>query len=319
MTKPAQIDLPQETLYRSDNPKDLIAFYRSFDSFVELSRFFAHQPQAATRLVHYPRDGDLSCIAVVPTADVDGLTATGFLQSFPGLNTFLVESRGEGFNFARSMNKGIEAALDAGAEWVLLANDDLRVCSNHINWKTVVQNLSDESWICPKVFNGRHPQPSSWGLGVLDSKDLVWRLWRFFRGRSADDASTFGIFLREAERFHLPPILAVRCKPTRGITDRLLLRRTVPSIKPFHSVQPITILRRGVARHPWFDDRFVNASEDTDLSLRLIRQGVRPYLIDVRLNTPIGSTLGRSRQRWLRYNLYGNLAFANKHGHELLA
>src|SRR5579859_4724274 len=68
---------------------------------------------------------------VVPTASHTGPVFPGFVDSLhrsmdPPPTMIVVESAGPGFNFSRSINAGIGAALARSPKWVILSNDDIR-------------------------------------------------------------------------------------------------------------------------------------------------------------------------------------------------
>lgn len=302
----------QEKLFRSNDAGDLLKLYRSFKTFDELKSFYRSRRSADIKLVKRQGSGFRDLVAVVPTISAEGSLARSFGSQFKQLNTFFVESKGWGFNFARSMNAGIDAALEDGAEWVVLSNDDITAVAKVEDILREASSGDGADWYKSRVVTGKHIVPASWQMSTISGDDIIWRLWNFLRPMKEGDSSTYRLFLREAQRFGIEPSLSVKCNPTRGIPDRILSRHPVKGLKQFLDVQPFAMVRAKLLEDYKFDEEFVNSSEDAELGLRLFLAGKRGRLSERRVETPYGSSLGSSRVRWLRYNLFGSLLLASK-------
>ncbi len=303
----------REALFRSQNPEDLVSLYQSFHSVADIRNFLCSRPKGKPTVVPHLGRGKPDCVAVVPTADASGPLASEFLRSFPHLDILLVESRGWGFNFAHSMNVGISAALELDPKWIVLTNDDLSPQSPWSEWRTEMDKREGTEWIKPTIYCDRKMLSSSWILTLLNEDTISWKLGHRLSQRSGEKDGTYNVFLSFARKLGVPPVLPVKTEPLRGVSDHFLAKRfRVTTVPTFLSVQPISIYRSSVLENTRFDERYTNALEDTDLSLRLAQEKHPGRLVRIGVNTRMGGSLGTSRIRWLRYNLPGNLLFAEK-------
>ena len=101
--------------------------------------------------------------------------------------------------------------------------------------------------------------------------------------------------------------------PTSGKFSKLFSKGyQYIEIQDFGIFSPFWISNIGNAL---YEDNFINAAEDTDLSLKIALSGVRTAKINYRIGDLIGSTLGTGAQRSLRSIAgltYLNWKWANK-------
>jgi hypothetical protein len=94
-------------------------------------------------------------ILVVDNASTDG-SVEAIRQQFPEVE-LLVNARNE--RFARANNQGMQKALAAGADWVLLLNNDTEVAPDFLDYLiAAAKSRSDAGMIGCKIYYHRDPQ-----------------------------------------------------------------------------------------------------------------------------------------------------------------
>jgi hypothetical protein len=111
-----------ERLFSSGVASDLLSVYERAD-LESLIRWMRNRPTAQIKIREV--EGDSEVVVVIPTADSEGSFAKRAASLYKGLHVVLVESRGQFFNYARSVNAGLRRAVELSPRWVVVSNDDL--------------------------------------------------------------------------------------------------------------------------------------------------------------------------------------------------
>lgn len=114
----------REILYKSSNIEDLFRFYDSFNVSNEIVLWMKHRPKA--RIKFYISKGSEKVCVIIPTANHNSIYAKTAKKIYKGFTIIFIESNGPYFNFARSVNRGLEYALDKYKfNWIIISNDDI--------------------------------------------------------------------------------------------------------------------------------------------------------------------------------------------------
>ncbi|MBE0410917.1 MAG: glycosyltransferase family 2 protein [Anaerolineales bacterium] len=101
-------------------------------------------------------------IIVVDNASTDG-SVQALKKSFD--SSLSIIEAGENLGFAAGNNLGIKKAIDAGAEWILLLNNDTVVAIDMLSEiKNAIQNNPDLAIVAPIIYYYDHPE-IIWYLG----------------------------------------------------------------------------------------------------------------------------------------------------------
>ena len=226
--------------------------------------------------IHVSRlPGREDAVVVVPTASRAGPIFRGFLDSLyrsidPAPSVVAVESAGPEFNFSRSMNAGIAAAMAGLPKWVILSNDDVRFPEG---WWTSMRARFDGvprlAYVAPRFKSGDGRRQEAF----LDLPDLdaIRRLTQVEASGVPGVLPTmiaFETLRRDWRRRRVPP-----APPTESVEGRL--------IRP----QPFALFRSELlAEIGPFDEKIVNSLEDGDF-------GFRSYLAGFRAGVDLSTTM----------------------------
>ena len=194
---------------------------------------------------------------------------------FPGVE---VLELGRNLGFAAGMNAGIRHALAAGAEQVLLLNNDTIVDQLMVE-RLVAHTFGDVGLVAPLIFYASQPD-LIWSAGGLCSR---WTLEQTHTLRGQRDRADWPVVI---ERDFVPGCAM------------LLSRSALESV--------------GL-----FDERFFMYYEDSDLCLRIRRAGFRVLLVPgARMWHKVATSSGGADSPGERYGMAkGSVLFFRKHVH----
>ncbi len=282
-------------LFTSNNPDDIIEFYNSFKSREQLIKWMKERPKGVSYI--HEVEGRKDIIVVIPTADFNGKYAKACREEiFKGLHMVFVES-GVGnfyFNYAHNCNVGIKKALEYDPKWIIVSNDDM-------------YKIDDVSVLIEELLK-------------IDNKeiDVVFTQPSIYHSRPLrmSELNVFGkIYFKYKHMLKLFNKFDIKyhATPTFGKFSKLFkkgyLYLEINDFGIFSSIFLKTI--DGYL----FDETFINAAEDTDISLKFSETPKRRAFINYRIGDYIGSTLGRGYVRGLRSiagNAYLNYKWSNK-------
>ena len=293
-----QSDLKQNTLsftlidyqnnyFMSHDPKKILEFYNGFDNRDQLIQWMKERPKGVATI--HEVEGDKDIIVVIPTSDFNGKFATECKENiFKGLHMIFVESGGREdfyFNIAHNINVGIKKALEYNQKWVVISGDDMVKIDNVEVLKEQLMRLDETRY--DVVFTNPSEYHSS--LEKISAPNQLHRLYYSITNRNYGKA-----LLKMYEKFGIKYLMS----PTSGKFSMLFKKGYVYlEIQDFGIYSSRWISRTG---ENLYDETFINAGEDTDLSLKISLDKLRTVKIDYKIGDLIGSTLGTSDQRGLR-------------------
>lgn len=277
----------RNSYFTSENPDKIIDFYDSFRNRDDLIEWMKERPKGVANI--YEVDGDKEIIVVIPTADFNGKYAKECRENiFRGLHIIFVESGGRGdfyFNIAHNVNLGVKKAMEYDPKWVVFSGDDMYKIDKVMTLKEQLRTLNNEA--VDVVFT----KPSNYHSAPerMAEKNILFDL---FYGITNEDAGREIIKL--SKKYDIKYFLC----PASGIFSRLFKKGY-----EFAEIQSFGIFSAEWVRKVncnILDETFINAGEDTDLSLRFSLDRSRVAFIDYRIGGIIGGTLGIGVERGLR-------------------
>ena len=273
----------RNNLFTSNETEKIIEFYTGFDNRDQLIQWMKERPKGMSYI--HEVEGDKDIIVVIPTADFNGKYAINCRENiFKGLHMIFVESGGKDdiyFNYAHNCNVGIKKAMEYNPKWIALSNDDMIGVDPVQLLRTKLMNVNPEEY---KIVFTRpskyHSIPTCVAeRGLLDKIIVsVIRRKKIYKTIDLLDAK-FNVKFRQQKKIPL-----VAKNPIY-----------------FTLASDFAILSSALCQEYYgyiFDETYINAYEDLDLSLRLRNQ--KNKTIDYKINDLFGSTLGNNECRMLR-------------------
>ncbi|ABP95241.1 MULTISPECIES: hypothetical protein [Metallosphaera] len=266
-----------ERLFRG-SPEDVKTIYSRF-SREDIIKWMRERPSADMRFVEV--EGDKEVIVVVPTANASGELARRTRSHFAGLHLVFVESNGPLFNYARSVNAGVNLGLSYDPKWVVISNDDLTRVEGVSKLKDQLSTVSNADLVMasPSSYH-TYPvllmEPKSWfikGMGVFG---------KMFR---MPPAKVYGELLAFREKLGIRYVTMIESMvgpmaKVAGKSIRVLNAGSFAVIRP---------------RRSPLDETFINSHEDLVLSMTS-----RYTVIKYKIDEERGASLGFGEARFVR-------------------
>jgi hypothetical protein len=273
--------------FTSDNPNRIIEFYNGFENRDQLIQWMRERPKGVANI--YEVEGDKEIIIVIPTADFNGKYAIECRENiFKGLHMVFVESGGRGdfyFNSAHNVNIGIKKAMEYNPKWVVFSGDDMVKIDPAKVLKEQLMKLDNTRY--DVVFTNPSEYHSS--LEKISSPN---RLHSFYYGITNRNYGR--VLLKMYKKFKIKYLLS----PIYGKFSLLFKKGYIYiEIQDFGIYSSRWVSKTG---GNLYDEIFINAAEDTDLSLKISMDNLRTVKIDYKIGDLIGSSLGTGVQRRLR-------------------
>lgn len=288
-----------EGLYGSQNPSEILKFYTGVGTSAEMIAFSKSRPRASMRIVDVQSKRDNGIVVVIPTADSKSSLAREASRIFKPIDIILVESQGKYFNYARSMNFGIDSALRKDPEWIIISNDDVFEIDPIDSFVAELRQEKDSEMVMAAADTlGRYHHsmdsmvfannlnPATMALDVLSWKSYFFQVIKVLH--------RFGVKFRAD---NLPPTQTRA--PLVDSFFRGLASRSV-CVERFCTFGDFGAFRSSLLRRFQFDEFFINGGEDRDLAIRLKLAKVAIKKSNFRLGSMVGKTLGSHIQRSLR-------------------
>ena len=290
----------RNNLFTSNDPEKIIEFYNGFHNRDQLIQWMKERPKGASYI--HEVEGDKDIIVVIPTADFNGKYArTCREEIFKGLHMVFVES-GENpdpyFNYAHNCNVGIKRAMEYNPKWVVVSNDDMikRDTVNKLRDELIKFNSKEVDIVFPFPPARFHSCP----VTIVTTYRWLYSLIRIFGTKTLKFKNTLN------KKFNVN-IHFYRYIPL--ITKKICTFINFTSFGIFST----TFVDESGGKP--FDETFINAFEDLDLSLYIFRNNkiaFCSYLIDEFIH----GTLEDSEARKLS-TFAGNVYFSYKISNEL--
>ena len=301
-----------KNLYYHGTVSDLTVFYNHFHSIEELLEFFRSLPKGPVHLHQFNVADSVNVICVVPTPDVKDENTVKFIKGMSPISIVAVESSGPFFNFAHSMNIGIEEALKKQPKWIILSNNDISPATSTSNLIRVLETDSDNDILIPRIsYLEDIPRHS---FVEIYKQSLMARL--IYENTPAKISKMLPVYLQAHFVFAHLPLYAngkfVSYNLSQEYSSESKLLSAFLNVASFvgkwsgtklietRNVQPISIVSSKVLQVERFDETFSSGGEDLDLSIRLKLRNYRLGLTDITFKTPGGASLNKGIMRMYR-------------------
>lgn len=273
--------------FTSDDPNKIVEFYNGFENRDQLIQWMKDRPKGVANI--HEVDGDKEIIVVIPTADFNGKYAKNCRENiFKGQHIVFVESAeipDPYFNGAHNVNIGIKKAIEYNPKWIVFSGDDMVKIDDVKVLKEELMKLDETRY--DVVFTN----PSEYH-STLEKISAPSQLYKFYYRITSWNYG--GVLLKMYKKFTIKYLLS----PISGKFSMLFKKGYVyVEIQDFGIYSSSWISKTG---GDVYDETFVNAAEDTDLSLKISMGNVRTVKIDYKIGDLIGSSLGTGVQRGLR-------------------
>lgn len=271
----------------SNNPEKILEFYNDFDTREQLIEWMKQRPKGA----HYIREveGDKDIVVVIPTSDYNGKFAKKCREElYKGIQIIFVES-GEFpdpyFNYGHNCNLGITRAIEYNPKWVIISNDDMEMIDTVEVLREQLLKLDEQRYDVVFTEPSRyHSSPEKFAV-----PNILYYLYY-----NTVNINYRRVLLKLYKKYGVKYLMA----PKAGKFSKLLKK----------GYEYTEIQSFGIYSSNWiaktngklYDESFINAAEDTDLSIRIRYGQVRTIKINYRIGDLIGSTLGTGTPRELR-------------------
>lgn len=301
-----------ERLFGSKDTRDLIEFYGCFEDRDDLLSWMKNRPKASIRVVEeFPAQSNRDdVIVVIATADVNGRFARNCVENvFRGMKIVLVESNGQYFNVDRSINAGIEHAMQLNPKWIVSSADDvIKVDEPEVlgaQLSKMDHKKFDSLFLNPPgvyhSFPGKYGKESYSGQFIrslfqyhnLDTYHIMKRLQSHSWIQLPDFKSMYADKNQDKMEGRRPWLIPIFLKAYSPFVRSKFTCVQARSIGIF-SYEYVKEMNGKIA-----DEIFVNSCGDIDVSVQVAKRN-RYAWIDYKIKTLIGASLGGGRLRKLK-------------------
>jgi len=278
--------------FLSSDPKDIIHFYEGFENREELIDWMKERPKGSCEIEEVKGEKDI--IVVIPTADFEGEYAKRCREEiFKGLHIiFIVSGIGNNyFNIAHNYNIGIKKAMEYSPKWIVVSNDDMYKVDAAENLINELENIdSGKTMACyVKLIDSNNR--------VVNNQSIIGSRFKIVRTLLSYVIPDLRKKILIEKKLK---ILYVK------YPDNFVNRFYIKKLFYFYGFEPIGIFSSSfIKQRPnfkLFDETFINASEDVDLSIeisQMVSEGKVKFL-NYRIGAFHGSSLGRTIARGFR-------------------
>ena len=279
--------------FTSDDPKKIMEFYNGFENRDQLIQWMRERPKGVTNI--HEVEGDKEIIVVIPTADFSGKYARECRDNiFKGLHMIFVES-GEipdpYFNFAHNCNIGIKKAMEYNPKWVVVSNDDINSTFSHDDLTKELSRRNNETFNMVLTKESRQSA----------RKTSVCTFSKF---------GTFIYFVLSFTRLIRTGEFLISTKLNRALGNKYFIRGYhrnlfnpfIKRIYSFYNFEAFGVFSIEFINNnsQLFDETYINAHEDQDVSIVLSKEPMRISWINYRIEGVGGISMGSNLQRALR-------------------
>jgi hypothetical protein len=278
-----------EELFRSKNPADVVKFYDFFPEREELIDWMRMRPHSSANI--HTINGDTDYAVVIPTIDINGKFSRKCIDEiYKGLYVVVVESGHNDFffNIARNTNLGIEEAMKVNPKWIILSTDDMVKAEPIYNLTQQLSKIGNEN--VDVVFT--RPQGKIHSLrGFLGSPRSTYRIAIQFADKYR--RAMYKLNVKYNGKNYLTPVAY------SNIFNHFLYSKLTDAIWTVDfSIFSSGFIRKLLPKV--FDEIYINAHEDADLSIRLVFERARKAFVKYEIENLFGGSLGRGYDRNLR-------------------
>ena len=255
-----------EELWSSNNLDNLVKFYKFVNSPEKAYDFSINRRKADIRVYHLNNHSRLCFI--IPTISVDEFLKTPYWGLVSEFDAIVVESYGQYFNYARSVNHGIREALKYDYSTLILSNDDMIVIDNKDKLLGEIENLKEFDVILPtKVRTHRSSTYIADQFSIVNL-DLIAKSITYIGWFMAEN-STFNAFRAIFNDLDGYKYTVFESGSGKG-TNNLILKFLKTKYDKLPLFNSFGIFQRPVLENENMNEAFINAREDYEFIVRLV-------------------------------------------------
>ena len=288
-------------LFMSKDPKDILRFYDYFENGDQLIKWMKERPKGNYKIVEFNNEEN-DIIVVIPTMDVNGKFAKICRDDiFKGLHIIFVESGRSNyyFNYAHNCNAGIKKAMEYNPKWIILSNDDIYKIDDVEILKNELSRIDyrDYNVVFAKQSNNHTVQCNLCKyINFYDILYLSLYIKYFYLLKIK-----FNLKINFGVKYGIAYKNSKFKKKFEPIID--LLNRNIKNTDFIQMVDFIIFSSNLFKKFEnfYFDEIFINTSEDADLSFRIKINKIKYKIIKYEIGDIIGGSLGKNELRAMRY------------------
>jgi len=269
-----------EKRFTSSSLQDIVSIYAEATQ-EDIVRWMKNRKTAEIKI--HEIEGDSEVVVVIPTANVKSELAKRVAKLYEGLHIIFVESNGQYFNYARSVNYGVKHSLSLSPKWVVISNDDVTFIEDVKKLKDELSTVSSNTELVMASRSTYHTYPV-----VLVKPNEYFIQGMKFIGKTfrLPPAEVYGEVLRYRERL--------------GVEIVTMIKSMVGPMLKFAGEVKGEFLNAGSfiiakTKEKIMDETFINSHEDLYLSMTS-----RHEIIDYDVKEMRGASLGFGKIRFAR-------------------
>lgn len=259
-----------------------------------LSYLLRNKEKSNVKIVNYNTRSEANFVFVVPTANVDNKTSTDLRKQLKELPSIFVESTGENFNYAHSCNTGISEALNAGYNWIIICNDDIKFQESPHNLEKFINESNKNRVLTPDNRLSGNLKYHGETFSIFKTNPIILALvfynirWGFAGKRMPLD------FLKNLIIRY--PYLLKHFKYTIGVNnnEKVFARFSQRVSSQMINFSDFGIFPSEVLTKFKFDETFWNGTEDYDMVVRLKAANIEVNKIGLAVHSIGSATFGHS-------------------------
>ena len=283
--------------FTSDNPDKIIEFYNGFENREQIIRWMEERPKGVSNVLEV--DGNKDIIVVIPTVDFDGKFAKECRESiYKGLHIIFVESGIDFyFNYAHNCNVGIRKAMAYNPKWVVVSNDDITSPSKS---EDLIYELSKINNRLVNVVLNKESKQSATKYSVC--KFTILGKFIYFNVKYLRLIE----IVNEIQRIFLNSIKFNRKLGNKYfiiVSGKSFFNLFIKRIYSYYNFEAFGIFSGEYIKNNqrFFDETYINAHEDQDVSIILNKDPSKiAWITNYRFEGMGGVNLGTNLQRGLR-------------------
>ena len=269
-----------ERRFSSNSLQDIISIYAEATK-EDIIKWMKNRKSAEIKV--HEIEGDTEVVVVIPTANVRSELAKKVAKLYEGLHIIFVESSGQYFNYARSVNYGVKHSLSLSPKWVVISNDDVTFVEDVKKLKDELSTVSSNTELVMASRSTYHTYP----VVLVKPKDYFIQGMKFvgkmFR---LPPAEVYGEVLKYRERLGVEVVTMIKSMVGPMLKFAGEVKGEFINAGSFMIVKP---------KEKIMDETFINSHEDLYLSMTS-----RYEIIDYKVREMRGASLGFGKIRFAR-------------------
>lgn len=214
--------------------------------------------------------------AVVPTIDYNSDRARKVSEFFSPYPVIFVESSGPYFNYARSCNKGIEAALRLKPTWIIVSNDDIVPLQPFLDLVNTLSNAKGSIYTATDPSRKRRHGGRAF-ITKMNAFGLIFELFQLLLRRDF-------VSIQVIVRFGLK-----KNSYCTGDLDtffpKLISHFGKQKSVEYKAFSDFCVFKADILENFRFNENFWNNYEDRELSYRLFKAGYELNILPFKLGS----------------------------------